>query len=102
MNGPGEAPIVCFDYAFLSDKEDIVDEAAFEAAGDGAVTVLVVRDDKSKSMFGHVVPRKGLDEKGFPVKCGWARLPFAGCSVDSGAVGPGRVRRLPEVPIVRD
>ena len=27
----------------------------------------VVRDDKSKSVFGHVVPQKGIDEKGFAV-----------------------------------
>ena len=67
--GPGEAPIVSFDYAFLSDKEDITDQAGFEAAGEGAVKVLVVRDDKSKSVFGHVIPRKGLDEKGFSVDC---------------------------------
>mgnify|MGYP000128776167 CR=1 FL=1 len=31
--------------------------------------VLVVRDDKSKVVFGHVIPRKGLDEKGFSVDC---------------------------------
>lgn len=29
--------------------------------------VLVVRDDRSKSVFGHVVPVKGLDEKGYAV-----------------------------------
>ena len=63
----GEVPIVSFDYVFLSDKEDIIDQAGFEAAGEEAVKVLVVRDDKSKSVFGHVIPKKGLEEKGFSV-----------------------------------
>ena len=27
--------------------------------------MLVMRDNKSKAIFGHVVPKKGLDEKGF-------------------------------------
>ena len=69
MKGPGVAPIVSFDYAFLSDREDIVDKAGFEASGDGAVKVLVVKGVKSKSLFGHVVLKKGLDEKGFSVNC---------------------------------
>ena len=38
-------------------------------AQEGAVKVLVVRDDKSKSVFRHVVPRKGLDEREFSVDC---------------------------------
>ena len=29
--------------------------------------MLLVRDDKSKSVSGHVVPQKGIDEKGFAV-----------------------------------
>ena len=31
--------------------------------------VLVVKDDKGKSAFGHVMPKKGFDEKGFSVDC---------------------------------
>jgi hypothetical protein len=69
VKGPGEAPIVSFDYAFLSDNEDIVNQEGFEAAGEGAVKVLIVRDDKSKAVFGHVVPNKGVDEDGFSVNC---------------------------------
>ena len=45
MKGPGEAPIVSFDYAFFSDNEDIVNQEGFQAAGEGAVKILVVRDD---------------------------------------------------------
>ena len=59
--------MVSFDYAFLSDEGEIVDSAGFEAAGDGAVKVLVIRDSKSKALFSHVVPSKGIDEKGFSV-----------------------------------
>ena len=29
--------------------------------------MLVVRDDKSKSVFGHAIPQNGIDEKGFAV-----------------------------------
>ena len=39
----------------------------FEAAGEGAVKILVVRDCKIKSVFAHVVPMKGVDEAGFAV-----------------------------------
>ena len=66
---PGDAPIASFDYAFLSDNEDTIDQAGFEAAGEGAVKVLVVRDDKSKSVLGHVIPKKCFDDKGFSVDC---------------------------------
>ena len=29
--------------------------------------MLVVRDDKSKAIFGHVVPKKGIDERIFAI-----------------------------------
>ena len=60
-------PIVSFDYAFLSDNEDIETQQAYEEAGDGAVKLLVVRDNKSKAIFGHVVPQKGVDKEHFAV-----------------------------------
>ena len=65
--GPGAVPIVSFDYAFIGDQGEITDQEGFEAAGEGAIKVLVVRDSKSKSLFAHVVPSKGIDEKGFAV-----------------------------------
>ena len=58
-------PTISFDYAFLSDGDEIETQEAFEAAGDGAIKLLVVRDNKSKAIFGHVVPKKGPDEKVF-------------------------------------
>ena len=64
---PGAAPTISFDYAFLSDGDEVKSQEAFESAGESAIKVLVVRDDKSKAIFGHVVPQKGVDEKGFSV-----------------------------------
>ena len=40
---------------------------AFEAAGQGAVKLLSVRDSKSKAIFGQIIPSRGIDEKGFSV-----------------------------------
>ena len=67
MKEPGAAPTISFDYAFLSDGAEITSQGAFGPAGESAIKVLVVRDDKSKSVFGHVFPQKGIDEKGFAV-----------------------------------
>ena len=64
---PSAAPTISFDYAFVSDNADIKTQKEFESAGESAIKVLVVRDDKSKAVFGHVVPQKGVDEKGFSV-----------------------------------
>ena len=58
-----------FDYAFLSDNKDIVNQEGSETAREGAVKVLVVRGDKSKAATGHVVPSKEVDEDGFSVNC---------------------------------
>ena len=60
-------PMVSFDFAFLSDGEDIETHLEFETVGENAAKNLVGRDDRSKAMFGHVVPRKGIDEKCFAV-----------------------------------
>ena len=62
-----DVPTVSFDYAFLSDGEEILTQDAFDAAGESVVKLLVVRDDRSKALFAHVVPKKGIDEKGFSV-----------------------------------
>ena len=59
--------MVSFDHAFISDMGEITTETEFEAAVDGAAKIMVVRDGKGKSVFAHVVPVKGVDEKGFAV-----------------------------------
>mgnify|MGYP001458268501 CR=1 FL=1 len=60
-------PVISFDYCYLSDVGKVTTHDGFEAAGDGAVKILVARDGKSKSVFAHVVPSKGFDEAGFAV-----------------------------------
>ena len=60
-------PVVSFDYAFISDAGDITTDEGFLAAGDGAAKLLIVRDSKSKAVFAHIVPAKGIDERGFAV-----------------------------------
>ena len=55
-----------FDYAFVGDKGDISSQEQAETE-EGSVTVLTARDSQSKAVFGHVVPKKGIDEKGFAV-----------------------------------
>ena len=61
------SPVISFDYCFIGDRDEVTDEETFKAAGEGAAKVLVIRDSKSKSLFAHVVPSKGVDEKGFAV-----------------------------------
>ena len=52
-------PTISFDYAFLNDSDEVETPEAYEAVGESAEQLLVVRDDKSKAIFGHVVPSKG-------------------------------------------
>ena len=59
--------MVPFDYAFVGDDGDVTTQEGNEAAGDGAAKLLVVRDSRSKAVFAHVVPTKGIDERGFAV-----------------------------------
>ena len=42
--------------------------------------MLVVRDDKSKSIFEHMVPQKGIDEKGFAASSPVEDVRWLGCS----------------------
>ena len=64
---PRASPVVSFDYCFISDHGEVETDEQFVSAGDGAAKVLVVRDSRSKALFAHVVPSKGVDEKGFAV-----------------------------------
>ena len=56
-------PVVSFDYAFVSDLGEVTTQAEFDAAEGGAAKILVVRDARSKSVFAHVVPVKGIDAR---------------------------------------
>ena len=61
---------VVFDYVCVI-REGVYTRDEFEEAanGDQWLKILVVRDSKSGSTFAHGVPRKGLDDKGFIVRC---------------------------------
>ena len=61
-------PTISFDYAFVGDRGEIISRVEADVE-DGAIKILVIRDNKSKAVFAHVVPRKGVDEDGFAVKC---------------------------------
>ena len=68
----GIAPQLCpravsFDYGFISELGDVTIQAYFDTAGAGAAKILIVRDSRSKSVFAHAVPAKGLDEQGYVV-----------------------------------
>ena len=66
QHGPREAPTVSFDYARIGDKGDVTSQDQTDIE-EGSVKVLNLRESASKAVFGHVVPRKGIDEKGFAV-----------------------------------
>ena len=60
-------PVISFDYCFVSDRGEVTNQEEYIAAGEGAAKLLIVRDSRSKTVFAHVVPAKGVDERGFSV-----------------------------------
>ena len=67
--GAGSAiPIIAFDYLFVTER-GIQQRAELEGDEEKkAVTkILVVKDLKSKTIFSHVVPQKGVDADGYAV-----------------------------------
>ena len=60
--GPREVTTVSFDYAFVGDKGEIINKEQAES-DENSITILAVRDSETKSVFGHVVPQKGIDSK---------------------------------------
>ena len=64
--GPREVTTVSFDYAFVGDKGEIISKEQAES-DESSITILAVRDSETKSVFGHVVPQKGIDSKRFAV-----------------------------------
>lgn len=67
MKDSRAAAVISFAYAFLSDHGGIVNDDDFKAGGEGAVKILGVRDSRSKAVFAHAAPVKGIDEKGYAV-----------------------------------
>ena len=62
-------PIIAFDYMFiLKDKIAMKQDLTDEEMENVQVKVLVVKDTLSRSIFAHVVRRKGVEEDGYSVK----------------------------------
>ena len=57
---------VSFDYALVGNKGEITSHEQADVE-EGSGKILVVKDINSKAVFGHAVPEKGLDDKGFAV-----------------------------------
>ena len=51
-----------FDYALIGDKGEITNNEQAES-DESSITILAVRDSETKSVFGYVVPQKGIDSK---------------------------------------
>ncbi len=64
----GAIPIIGFDYLFIVDRgimrRDELEEHEIKKA---VMKILVVKDLKSKAIFAHVVPQKGVDADGYSV-----------------------------------
>ena len=63
-NEDRRVPTISFDYVFVGDKGEVTsqEQAVVE---EGSVKLLIVWDFKRKSVFGHVVPKLGHNDKGF-------------------------------------
>ena len=62
-------PIIAFDYLFATDK-GLKRRAELEGDEDdkaAVLKILVVKDSKSKTVFAHAVPQKGVDADGYAV-----------------------------------
>ena len=61
---------VSFDYLFITRGNVFTrEEWEIEKSSGEFLKVLVVCDSKSKATFAHAVPAKGLDDRGFVVRC---------------------------------
>ena len=55
-----------FIYALIGNQGEVTSQEQADT-DEGSVKALIARDSASKVVFGHVVPKKGIDEKGFAV-----------------------------------
>ena len=60
-------PVVSFDLSFVSGHGDITTQEGFEAADEGDAKLVIVRTTRA-TLFAHVVPSKGIDQKGSVVE----------------------------------
>ena len=62
-------PVISFDYLFIAQSKIFTErELGEEEAKAAAVKVLVVKDARSKTIFAHVVRRKGVDDDEYAVR----------------------------------
>ena len=71
--------VFSFDYLFLDASGRKVEREKLSATREEVdLTLLVVRDSKGKSLFGHVVPQKGVDQDNYAVDILLADLKWLG------------------------
>ena len=63
MKESSATPTISFDYTFLGDGEEVETQEAYEAAGESAVKLLVVRDNKTKRSSGTLCRRRELTRR---------------------------------------
>ena len=60
--------VFSFDYLFLdASGQKVARETLTETRDEVDLTILVARDSRGESLFGHVVPRKGVDQDHYAV-----------------------------------
>ena len=62
-------PMISTDYLFITKRGAFSKNEYEPLEGEEHLKVIVVYGSKSKSLFSHVVPRKGPDEEGYAVEC---------------------------------
>ena len=64
-----EIPVISMDYCFLS-KRGLFDHGEWTPLpGEQALKILIVRDSRSKVVFAHAVPTKGVDQHRHVIDC---------------------------------
>ena len=65
--GSRSIPVISLDYMFLSRRGVFTRQEWQPLEGEQSLKILVVKDARSKAVFAHAVPQKGIDEKRFSV-----------------------------------
>ena len=78
--GVHELPVVEFDYLFCTNSKIYRREELDEESKASATTILVVKERKTKAIFAHVVPQKGVDAEGYSVARLVEDVKWLGCT----------------------
>ena len=61
-------PTISFDYLFMNNKGEFVKKKSeSDTVPSDGINILVVKDSRSKAVFAHIVPSKGVDDKKYAV-----------------------------------